>query len=350
MEKAEFFDSLGGARRHQFAPGVTRTGTVRSPAAGTAALRGVVPVEFSEGAIGINGRTYKADKSKAYFEFQLACAFPYGISAYQSSFHAGTVLNSFETMRHQGVNEAHRVAAYYKGTEDAIANDKWIGAVVDVELMNRLKVSRLAQAEEDAPRIRGVAAMFKRAQGVGRILKEHLTGEHQWTVSLEAEYLYSESGVVLMPKAEQPAVEAKGSAGASPYQEFEEMAASFTPEDFKAGGYLYVPLIDAPEELFGCYDEEKGYFAKPFQGREVVTLMGGIDGQVHFKGMGVVRYGAEPTAKIGEILAHSREGQLLSPSLRAEGTDEELLADLKRLSEVTERFGELAAGLRCICG
>jgi hypothetical protein len=337
MEKAEFFDTLGGARRHQFAPRVTRTGTVRSPAAGTAALRGVVPVEVSEGAIGINGRTYKADKSKAYFEFQLACAFPYGISAYQSSFHAGTVLNSFETMRHQGVNEAHRVAAYYKGTEDAIANDKWIGAVVDVELMNRLKVSRLAQAEGDAPRIRGVAAMFKRAQGVGRILKEHLTGEHQWTVSLEAEYLYSESGVVLMPKAE--------GGGDAATNDVEEMAASFTPEDFKAGGYLYVPLIDAPEELFACYDETQGFFAKPFQGREVVTLMGGIDGQVHFKGMGVVRYGAEPTAKIGEILASKDE-----KDEQDEKDHEALLADLKKLSEVTDRFGELAEGLRCICG
>ena len=32
-------------------------------------------------------------------------------------------------------------------------------------------------------------------------------------------------------------------------------------------------------------------------------MLGGLDGQIHFKGAGIVQYGAEPTAEIDQVLA-----------------------------------------------
>lgn len=47
-----------------------------------------------------------------------------------------------------------------------------------------------------------------------------------------------------------------------------------------------------------------------WQGSEVAVVKGGINGTVHCKGVGLVRYGAELEARIGQLLASDPEAAL----------------------------------------
>ena len=76
------------------------------------------------------------------------------------------------------------------------------------------------------------------------------------------------------------------------------LIASCTPPDWKAAGYGYLPLESAPDDLIDCVSEREGIWTKPWYGMDVVTMIGGLDGQIHFKGAAIVQYGAEPTAEI----------------------------------------------------
>jgi hypothetical protein len=109
---------------------------------------------------------------------------------------------------------------------------------------------------------------------------------------MEVDYWLENSGVALLardgatlPKSETDLVDAN------------------TPDDFKAKGVGYLPLLQAPDDLIKCFSAKEGMWTKPWCDHDLVTLLGGLSGQVHFKGAGSVQYGAEPTAAIGQVLA-----------------------------------------------
>lgn len=261
-------------------------------------------LELHEHAIEINGQRLVADKTKAYVEFRAAHAFPV-ITAYNSAFHAGTVANSFLSMRHQVFNFRHQMQQYFKNTEAEVREDRILGSIVEVEFPRApgggWRLTELAQT----PSIRGVAVLHKRAKGVDRIIGQHQSGRVNWAVSVEVEYQLADSGIVLLPTEKKVS------------QAQQELLAQHTPKDFAAAGYGYLPFLEAPDDLLECYDPETagGMFTQLWQGRQPVTLIGGMDGACHFYGLGLVEYGAEPTAHVATILAEDARLAALSDGL-----------------------------------
>src|SRR5262249_12509379 len=163
------------------------------------------PCEFhgAEQAIEIAGMKKTPNQTRGYLEFFLAHAFPV-VTAYRTGLHAGTVANSWESMWDQNFNYGHRIARYHKGTEDEgrIREDAIIGCVVGVEYPKAPDGGWKLGSIEEAPGMRCVAALFKQAQRVDRILGEHMSGKHKWTVSMEVDYWLENSGAALLARGD----------------------------------------------------------------------------------------------------------------------------------------------------
>jgi len=263
-------------------------------------------LELHEHAIEINGQRLVPDKTKAYVEFRAAHAFPV-VTAYNSAFHAGTVANSFSSMRHQVFNFRHQMQQYFKNTDHPVQEDRILGSIVEVEFPRTPSGGWRLTQREQTPSLRGVAVLHKRAKGVDRIIGQHQSGRVNWAVSVEVEYQLADSGIVLLP--------ADDSKKLSEAQQ--ELLARHTPKDFAEAGYGYVPFLEASDDLLECYDPETagGMFTQLWQGRQPITLIGGLDGACHFYGLGLVEYGAEPTAHVSTILAEDARLAALSHGL-----------------------------------
>lgn len=269
----------------------------------------------------------KPDQYKAYIDFYLAHAFPV-VSSYKTSFHPTTLRNSFQSMLHQQFNYGHLVRHYYKGKpeEDKVREDRILGSIIAVDFPKEPLGGWQLTSAEEAPGMHCVATIAKQAKGMDKVLGSYQAGRQNWTVSLEVDYQLSESGVVIIPTQ----TEKRGALGGASREyaisdEDMSILAKHTPEDFKRAGLWYLPLIEASDELVDCFSAEKGTWSKKWKGCELVTIMGGLDGQIAFKGTGLVQYGAEPTARIDSILAHDKSTEALS-----EGIDK-LSASLDRL-------------------
>jgi hypothetical protein len=109
---------------------------------------------------------------------------------------------------------------------------------------------------------------------------------------MEIDYHVLDSGFVVMNRAE-----------ATPAQE--KLMAETSLEEFIGQGLGYVPMDRAPEAMLELYDfDALRMRPNPRWGRlPVVLLKGGVNGQVHFRGVGLVRYGAERETQIARILA-----------------------------------------------
>ena len=89
-----------------------------------------------------------------------------------------------------------------------------------------------------------------------------------------------------------------------------DLMAEFTPNEFTSLGLGYMSMEQAPEELLDTYDFDRRMMKRnaTWDGLPVTLLKGGINGQVHFRGVGLVRYGAEKEAQIAQILASGPDG------------------------------------------
>ncbi len=261
--------------------------------------------------IELNGEKFIPDQSKAYAEFTLARGLPV-VTAYGTCLHAGTVGNSFASMKHQVLDYDHRIRSYRpkkndgtKADEHGIVRDHIIGTVVAVDYP-RTPIGgwKLNADKEQAPAIRGVAVIHKQAEQVPKILGEHLGGRHKWSVSLEMDWHFLQSGFLVGDRARaKPDQEALMSAG--------------TPDDLAGAGFGYVTVESAPEDLINCFDLGTGRIKDKWRGLPVSMMQGGLNGEVHFMGVGIVRYGAEREAEIQQILASD-------PDRLADLTDEGL--------------------------
>jgi len=246
--------------------------------------------------IEIAGQKLMPDSSKAYVEFHLAHAFPV-VTTDHTALHPQVVANSYQSMLHQVFNLSHIMRAY---NPEEHARDRILGSVVGVEFNadgvrrdnfgSRGNFGKLTVQPDRAraPGIRGVAVLHKNAQGADRILGQHQSGRHKWTVSMENEYAPAESGFLIEDGAADKSLA--------------DWAAQ-TPRDFQDLNYTYVPFMGAPEELAESFDAEKSRVKKPYRRKNTVALLGGLDGAVHFKGVGLTPLGKEPEAEIAQMLA-----------------------------------------------
>jgi hypothetical protein len=256
--------------------------------------------ELCGAAVEIGGQRLEPDQTKAYVEFKLAHSWP-SRTVYGTSFHAGTVANSYVSMLHQVFNWGHKMRSYDTSKERKdIPRDYMLGSIVAVEYPRMppggwsMQVGKDAAGNLQVPGIRAAAVIHKQAEKVPQTLGEHLGGRHTWTVSLEVGYSLLQSGFLVGERAKAKKAQ-------------ETLMADTTPNDIGAMGMGYVTVEEAPEELLNTLDLKKRSIVSTWEGLPVTLLKGGINGQVHFQGVGMVRYGAEREAEIQTLLATDPE-------------------------------------------
>lgn len=255
---------------------------------------------------------FKPDETKGYMRFHLAQGFP-NVLAYGTALAPQTVANSFASLLHQPFDYEHQIAAYHDDPEGKKPNhvtDRILGSVVAVDFPRMPQGGWKIGGAEEAPKIVGVAAYAKLAQGMRKVLGEHATGRHRWTVSMECNYSTSTSGF---------AIERAGKDGLKDF-------AKHTPDDLAKAGFDYVPVKEAPDDVLATFSRERKRIVKTYKSRKAYLLMGGLDGSVHFSGVGLVRYGAEPKAAIQSMAASA------TPPL------------LRSLDDLADLFRRLAEG------
>jgi len=239
------------------------------------------------------GRKFVPDETKAYFQFTLSHGFPVA-TVYGTGIHPNVVALSHKSLIEQNINYEHQIAHYYAepGKENHV-RDAVIGSVVAVDFPSASAGGfRINKDPTKTVGINGVGVLWKQMQRMKTLLGEHQTSRHHWTVSMEVQYLFSESGfAVHMGKK----------------AEFEG-----SPQDMIDAGYEYVSWKDAPEEMRATFSKKKNRRVAMYKGRNPVLLMGGLDKPVHYAGVAVVRYGAEPTADITRLAA-SKTADLAVP-------------------------------------
>lgn len=187
--------------------------------------------------------------------------------------------------------------------------------------------------------IRGAAVLFKKASPMPRLLAEHLSGRHKWTVSKEFTYRFAESGFLVLQR------DKLGGRNA-------ELIARTTPGEVDALGYGYVPLTEAPEELLLAYDFDSRSVARPWGGSPVVLFKGGLGGTGHFDGVGLVKYGAERAAEVEQILASDpRKAAGLfesdeAPGLESPGHPQTGMSALRTLEALKDSSEKMLTAIR----
>jgi hypothetical protein len=235
---------------------------------------------FANNVIEFKGAKYVPDETKGYFTFAISHSFPVS-TFYGTALHPNVIAQSYNSMLHQNLNFEHNIRAYHKSKGDKnYVEDRVIGSIVAVDFPAGMGTLR---AGKEPVAIKGVAVYYKMTTGMQKVVGEHQTSRHRYTVSMEVQYPYDDSGLAI------------ASAGAKPMDT--------TPADLAAMGYDYVPWSAASEELRGTFSKEKNRIVKKYQGRETFMLMGGVNGTVHYAGIGLVKYGAEPTAEITQMAA-----------------------------------------------
>lgn len=251
-------------------------------------------VEFCEGTSLILGdQTFEADATKAYMRLKIAHAYTKGnrsVTAYGTAIHPGTLGNSYRSMLHQNLNYGHKIRSYDTSPERReIPRDYSLGSIVGVDYPTPPTLGWTIAVESD-PHIDVVGVVHKQLEKVKEVFGEHLSGKHKWTGSIEMDYSFLQSGFMVgqTDKAKKKQT---------------ELMAEHTPADFQSMGLGYVPVENAPDSLLDSYSFNTRRVTKAWEGLPVVLLKGGINGKTHFKGIGVVRHGAEREAEIQQILA-----------------------------------------------
>lgn len=238
---------------------------------------------FSDDVIKFNGQEFVPDDTKGYFTFNISTAFPQGATYYGTALHSAVIDRSYRTLVDQPLNYEHQVRHYFKkpGKETNV-EDRFLGSIRAVDFA-RQPAGGWKLSLNSAPCITGVSSYWKNATGMNKILGDHQTGRHKYSVSMEVEYRPMESGFAVAHKG-KPTFDS-------------------TPSDFAEAGFDYVPYADAPEELRATFSEERNRIIGRYKNRDTFLLMGGLDKNVHYAGVGLVKYGAERTAEITRMAA-----------------------------------------------
>ncbi len=263
---------------------------------------------LSEGLqkIEIAGKVLVPDEDTAYVEFYLSHTLPV-VNLYRTAILPQVVANSHLSLMNKVFNLAHLMRKY---NPVAIPRDRMLGTVIAVEFVDgqgtpilnlNPEGGWLLPAEKAmAYGIRGVAVMHKAAESVMEILQSWFTGQNpqggEWTVSIENNFYEEDCGYLV-----------RGCQGI-------EKFVDTTPEFLRNAGWTYAPCLTAPLELLGCAnnaddDQREGITStrvcREFMGQETVMLLGGLDGRIRYRGVGLTpAEGArEDEARVRTMLA-----------------------------------------------
>jgi len=238
------------------------------------------------GVVTCAGQQFEPDDTKAYVEFYLSHGFPV-ITSDRTAIHPQVVANSYPSLLHQVFNLGHVMKAY---DPENNARDRILGSVVAVEFPEAAGADgwKVQADPAKAPGIHGVAVMHKLAEGAAQILGQHRSGKRRWTVSMETQFLPEESGFLV------------GESDA--FGNDIGFAAEETPSDLRDLGYVYVPWGKAGS-VMEAWDEERTRIKPAYQSRQIVFLLAGLNGRVHYNGVGLTPWGKEPTAAIRQMVA-----------------------------------------------
>ncbi len=252
--------------------------------------------------IEIAGRVFVPDAATAYVEFYMAHCFPVFLDNAapkekpdRTTLHPAVMARSHQSLVGKPMNMCHLVKSY---DPKKILRDRILGTVMAVEFATMPEGGWLVQGNPDlAPGLRGVAALHKNAEGVSAVIESWENGETPfgkdttWTVSMENESYLEEGGFLIK-------------LGTSTARWDWAQYNTFTPDDFKALGWVYVPYAEAPDDLLECL-KEGGYIGieKMYQGCDTLFLNGGLAGQIFFYGVALTPEGKETAARVGRIMA-----------------------------------------------
>lgn len=237
---------------------------------------------------------FEPDDTIAYFEFEHSFGFPDGVTQWGLALHPNTVMNSWKSLAKKPLDYEHRQHFH----DPKLQHDHFLGSVVAVSYPHAPSTEGWKVTDKPTPRIRGVAGIWKRAMGVQRIMGEHLTGRHAWTVSYDVDWGLGESEPYRgVPQTSSYAVQIP-SKGVTIFPDE-------SPRDFLDAGWELVPGDKAPQGLIDTYNTKARPMRvdKDYKGRKVVVLMNHQVGSVGYASVGLVRYGAEPTARINTVVA-----------------------------------------------
>ena len=163
-----------------------------APAA--ALIENLAMADFTGEASPFAGLGFKADAWKAYVTFDICQSLPALAGPVQSGnwvgYFADTLAASHGSLLHQQFNLRHAVKAYNgpvkAGQAPAIARDRIVGCVVATSFPKAPRSWMNAQNPDGATGcITACAVIFQLAEGVPKLLGDHLTSRQKQSVSIE---------------------------------------------------------------------------------------------------------------------------------------------------------------------
>ncbi len=253
-----------------------------SASAGPAKARGPVVFEVrnarllaAEGSP-FSGK-YAPDARKAYVEFDICHSLP-NVSKLPhvgcvSGFHPAALARCHAVLRHQQTNLHHLLRAY---DPDTIPHDRIIGAVVDTWYPEEPKGGWVVpEKREEAIPIRVLAVVFKMANGAAAMLKKHVEGKEEWSVSIECSAAtLDDVGIWIQDERK------------------------------------LVPLKEADDDLLAKVNKSKNgglELGKDASGNPLALAYGAIDGEILFEGVAYTPDPAELAAEITRVRMSAAE-------------------------------------------
>jgi hypothetical protein len=227
---------------------------------------------------------FKADNWKAYVQFKLNHSMPVVAGPLASgnftAYHPGVLARSFQSLLHQQMNLRHLVRSY---NPKVVAKDRIVGAVVGVSFPQQ-SAMQMPKTKDAALPITAVAAIFKQADGVPKMLGDHLASRQEWSVSMETVFPIAECGIYL------------------------------------ASDGSITPLMEAPEKMWAGISRGKngirvGRMGGKDHGEQMIVAPGGIGGSIEYQGVGFTPTPAEREAVIEEV--HAERATLLAEGVMA---------------------------------
>lgn len=297
---------------------------------------------FHGASLWFHGHEFVPDLTKGYFDFHMAHAFhirpdgkPGGITAYGTATTAKTLHNSYRSLLHQNINIGHRVKSYDASPEKKnIPRDYALGSVVAVEYPPEPDAGFPLQISQngEVPHIHGAGVIHKQWEKVDRVIGEHQSGRHKWSVSLEMKFPREGSGFLVHDRR-------KGTARQrAALDELKPVTwGGMSLNDLDMG---YIVVESCPDDLLKVYNSAENRMKGRWGDLPVTYLQGGLDGHNHFMGVGVVKYPAEREAEIGRILAHDPD------ALDILMEDESLLVIKNYFAEAAASAGKFVEALK----
>lgn len=270
-------------------------------------------------AVEVGGRSHFPDADLAYLEARCAYSLPM-VNAFGQALLPAVIARSAPTWQGKVVNLGHLMRSY---DPKNIVRDRIIGHVAGYEFTAPateggwvIPADRL-----EAPHCRLALAVYKAAEMVPGLFGNQQAGRKKWTVSMEVRWFLDQTAFAWKRDY-------------MPVQNTVDLG----------GGWEGLPWAKAPADLRACWDdtamEGAGAVARKWGKRDVVLLLGGLDGAVEFKGIGVVNEGREPGAHIRRLLAGRLDGAI-GPEAEAGDGEVRRLAEALEVNALAARLGTL---------